>query len=116
MLAFALFMWLIITMAKEPTASWVLTHLKIGTNFGILGIGIILYLMYAEYEIGKICQFCTTAHIAHIAATIGFFRLSNMFGSREWDVSGDTKVVDEAARERRKRGGYVAPKQASEEE
>ena len=41
MLAFALFMWLIITMAKEPTASWVLTHLKIGTNFGILGIGII---------------------------------------------------------------------------
>ena len=116
MLAFALFMWLIITMAKEPTASWVLTHLKIGTNFGILGIGIILYLMYAEYEIGKICQFCTTAHIAHIAATIGFFRLSNMFGSREWDVSGDTKVVDEAARERRKRGGYVAPKQASEVE
>ena len=117
MLAFALFIWLIITMAKEPTASWVLTHLKIGTNFGILGLGIILYLMYAEYEIGKICQFCTTAHIAHIAATIGFFRLSKMFGSSDWDVaSGGAKIVDPIARERRKRGGYVAPKQASEEE
>ena len=42
MLAFAMFMWLIISMAKEPTASWVLNHLKLGTNFGILGIGVIL--------------------------------------------------------------------------
>ena len=116
MLAFAMFMWLIISMAKEPTASWVLTNLKLGTNFGVLGIGVILYLMYAEYEIGKICQFCTVAHIAHISATIGFFRLSNMYGSSDWNVAGNSNVVDVAANERRKRGGYVAPKQASEEE
>ena len=72
--------------------------------------------MYAEYEIGKICQFCTVAHIAHISATIGFFRLSNMYGSSDWNVAGNSNVVDVAAKERRKRGGYVAPKQASEEE
>ena len=96
MLAFAMFMWLIISMAKEPTASWVLNHLKLGTNFGILGIGVILYLMYAEYEIGKICQFCTVAHIAHISATIGFFRLSNMYGSSDWNVAGNSNVVDVA--------------------
>ena len=116
MVAFALFMWLIITMAKEPAASWVLTHIKIGTNFGILGIGVILYLMYAEYEIGKICQFCTTAHIAHIGATVGFFKLANMHNTSEWEIPGLNKKVDIVSKERRKRGGYVAPKIASEEE
>ncbi len=122
MLAFALFMWLIISIAKDPAASWVLTHLKIGTNFGILGIGIILYLMYAEYEIGKICQFCTTAHIAHVVATIGFFRLSSLYGSSEWAVANSgISGMDSSKRERRKRGGYVAPKislmdKASEED
>tara|TARA_B100000700_G_C15055410_1_gene862549 strand:+ start:3825 stop:4532 length:708 start_codon:yes stop_codon:yes gene_type:complete len=117
MLAFALFMWLIISMAKDPAASWVLNHLKIGTNFAILGLGIILYLMYAEYKIGKICQFCTTAHIAHVAATFGFITLSKMYGTSDWAV-GNSSVgtIDPSARERRKRGGYVAPKQASEEE
>ena len=30
MLVFALFMWVVITMAKEPTAEWVLTNIKIG--------------------------------------------------------------------------------------
>ena len=116
MFVFALFMWLIITMAKEPGASWVLNHIKVGTNLGILGLGVILYLMYAEYEIGKICQFCTTAHIAHIAATIGFFKLSKMYGTSEWYSGGSAQTVDVAAKERRKRGGYVAPKKYIEEE
>ena len=110
MLAFALFMWLVISMAKEPSATWVLNHLKIGTNFGILGLGVILYLMYAEYEIGKICQFCTTAHIAHVGATIGFFKLSKMYGTNEWASVSAAQSVDVVAKERRKRGGYVAPK------
>ena len=58
------------------------------------------------------CQFCTVAHIAHISATVGFFKLSNIYGSSDWNVSGNATVVDVAAKERRKRGGYVAPKQA----
>lgn len=116
MLVFALFMWVIITMAKEPTAEWVLTNIKIGTNVGILGIFVILYLMYAEFKIGKICQFCTLAHIAHVGATIGFFRLANMYGTSDWASIGSFKSVDVVAKERRKRGGYVAPTQSSEEE
>ena len=64
MLAFALFMWLAITIAKEPGANWVIQNIKVGVNFGIFGLFIVLYLMYAEYDIGKICQFCTTAHVA----------------------------------------------------
>jgi uncharacterized membrane protein len=116
MLAFALFMWLIISVAKEPTASWVLTHLKIGTNLGILGVGMIFYLIYAEYDIGKLCQYCTTAHVAHVIATFGFFRLASMYGSSDWGI-GMPKDVESASRARKdKRGGYVAPKIASEEE
>ena len=116
MLVFALFLWLIITMAKEPSATWVLNNIKIGTNLGILGLFVILYLMYAEYEIGKICQFCTVAHVSHVAATIGFFRLSKMYGTTEWSVGGASKTQDVVAKEKRKRGGYVAPKQSTEEE
>jgi len=116
MLAFAMFMWLIITIAKEPTASWVLNNLKIGTNFGVLGMGVILYLMYAEYDIGKICQFCTTAHVAHVAATVGFFRLSKLYGTSDWATGGSESTVTQTSKERRKRGGYVAPTQISEEE
>ena len=116
MLVFSIFMWLIISMAKEPTAQWVLTHIKIGTNLGILGLFVVLYLMYAEYQIGNICQFCTVAHISHVAVTIGFFRLAKMYGTSDWEVIGSSKPTNLAAKERRKRGGYVAPKQSSEEE
>jgi len=116
MLVFALFMWAIITMAKEPTAEWVLTNIKLGTNVGIIGIFVILYLMYAEFKIGKICQFCTLAHIAHIGATIGFFRLANMYGTSDWAKVSSLKSVDVVAKQRRQRGGYVAPTQINEEE
>ena len=58
-------------MAKEPTAEWVLTNIKIGTNVGILGIFVILYLMQS-LRLGKFVN-STLAHIAHVGATIGFF-------------------------------------------
>ena len=76
----------------------------------------ILYLIYAEYEIGKLCQYCTTAHIAHLISTFGFFRLASLYGTSEWVVGG-SNTADATSRERRsRRGGYVAPKAASEEE
>ncbi len=116
MLAFALFLWLVITIAKEPTASWVLTHLKIGTNLGIIGILMIFYLIYAEYDIGKLCQYCTTAHVAHVISVFGFFKLASMYDTSEWAV-GTGSATEKSTRERRsRRVGYVAPKSASEEE
>ena len=115
MLAFALFMWLAITIAKEPGANWVIQNIKVGVNFGIFGLFIVLYLMYAEYDIGKICQFCTTAHVAHVVTTVGFIRVARMVESGNWN--GSEKTVEEVtAKARRKRGGYVAPKQSNEEE
>ena len=58
--------------------------------------------MYAEFKIGKICQFCTLAHIAHVGATIGFFRLANMYGTSDWASISSFKSVDVVAKERRK--------------
>tara|TARA_Y100000766_G_C18880553_1_gene593203 strand:+ start:1129 stop:1821 length:693 start_codon:yes stop_codon:yes gene_type:complete len=116
MLSFALFLWLVISIAKEPTASWVITHLKIGTNLGIIGILMIFYLIYAEYDIGKLCQYCTTAHVAHVISVFGFFKLASLQSSSEW-AAGTAGAVENSSRERRsRRGGYVAPKSASEEE
>ena len=94
MLAFAMFMWLIISMAKEPTASWVLTNLKLGTNFGVLGIGVILYLMYAEYEIGKSVILYSCAHRTYLQLLVS--KLSNVYGSSDWNVAGNSNVVDVA--------------------
>ena len=117
MLAFALFLWLTISIAKEPTASWVRSNLMIGRNFGILGVLMIFYLIYAEYEIGKLCQYCTTAHIAHVIAVFGFFRLSSMYENSDWGISSSSStVVESSTRERRKRGGYVAPKISKDDE
>ena len=115
MLAFGLFMWLAITIAREPGANWVVQNIKVGTNFGILGLFIVLYLMYAEYDIGKICQFCTTAHIAHVAVTVGFIRMARSYESGDWNNSSKSEE-EVVAKERRKRGGYVAPTQRYEEE
>jgi len=116
MLAFALFMWLVISIAKEPGANWVIQNIKVGTNFGILGLLIVFYLMYAEYSIGKICQFCTTAHVAHVIVTVGFFQLAKSYESGNWDGASNKTTEEVVAKERRRRGGYVAPIQASEEE
>ena len=116
MIAFAVFLWIIISIAKEPTASWVQSNLALGRNFAIFGILIILYLMYAEYEIGKICQFCTVAHIAHITGTVGLFKLSSMHQTGDWPSGTKTSSGVTQKRDRKKRGGYVAPKLSTEEE
>ena len=76
----------------------------------------IFYLIYAEYDIGKLCQYCTTAHVAHVISVFGFFKLASMQNSSEWAV-GTAGAVETSSRERRsRRGGYVAPKTVSEEE
>ena len=50
----------------------------------ITGLGIFVVLLLVSYEIqdGKICLYCTTAHIANIAALIGFFRLGKLFDDK----------------------------------
>ena len=68
--------------------------------------------MYVEYDIGKYASFVQPL-VAHVV-TVGFIRVARMVESgTEWRE----KTVEEVtAKARRKRGGYVAPKQSNEEE
>ena len=51
----------------------------------------------------------------HVVTTVGFIRVARMVESGNWN--GNEKTVEEVtAKARRKRGGYVAPKQSNEEE
>ncbi len=72
---------------KEPNADWVSMHLKLGVLVTFSGFFVIALLVYYEIQMEKICQYCSTAHLANIAAFIGFFRLVRMNDSSTWNYS-----------------------------
>ena len=78
--AFLLFMILVIK--NEPNGEYTERFIKFGTL--ITGAGILVVLLLISYEIqeSKICLYCTTAHIANIAALIGFLRLKMLFDDK----------------------------------
>ena len=78
--AFLLFMILVIK--NEPNGEYTERFINFGTL--ITGAGILVVLLLVSYEIqeGKICLYCTTAHIANIAALIGFLRLKKLFDDK----------------------------------
>jgi len=72
--------------SKEPNANWVTSYLKYGTYITFAGFFIIGLLIYYEIQMEKICQYCSTAHLANVAAFIGFLRLMRMNQSNEWNT------------------------------
>ncbi|MDP6869362.1 MAG: vitamin K epoxide reductase family protein [Candidatus Poseidoniaceae archaeon] len=108
MLAFCVFLWLTISISKGLAETWVSAYIRYGLALGGAGILIVMYLIYAEIEIGKLCQYCSTAHVSHLIATYGFFSLSKMHGTSEWGV-GMMDDARAARKERRKTRGYIAP-------
>jgi uncharacterized membrane protein len=89
---FCILLYLVYSSSKEPNANWVFSYLKLGTYITFAGFFVIALLIYYEIqmgiEIGKpiiICQYCTTAHFANIAAFIGFLRLMRMNDSIWWN-------------------------------
>ena len=111
MLAFAVMLWIIFSIAKEPAGTFVADLLNYGRMIGILGLFVVLFLMYAEYDIGKICQYCSTAHFAHIVVTIGFFNLNKMHKTSEWGKGYSKSLGDiiETSERKSRRRGYVKP-------
>ncbi len=83
--AFLLFMVLVIK--NEPSGEYTERFIKLGKL--ITGVGILVVLLLVSYEIqeSKICLYCTTAHIANIAALVGFFRLGKLFDDKSaWNA------------------------------
>ena len=74
--AFLLFMVLVIK--NDPNGEYTQRFIQLGTLITGAGILVILLLISYEIEEGKICLYCTTAHIANVAALIGFLRLRKL--------------------------------------
>ena len=78
--AFMLFMVLVIK--NEPNGEYTERFINLGKIITGLGIFVIMLLVSYEIQESKICLYCTTAHIANIAALIGFFRLGKLFDDK----------------------------------
>ncbi len=83
---FCVLLYLVYSSSKEPNADWVSSYLKYGTYITFAGFFVIGMLVYYEIQMEKICQYCTTAHFANIAAFIGFYRLMRMNESKDWNT------------------------------
>ena len=69
---------------KEPQADWVGTNLKLGFIITSTGVLAIAWLMYAEFQMGKICPYCTAAHIGNLLLIYAFWKMGKHYDSGEW--------------------------------
>jgi len=83
--AFCVFLYLAYSSSLEPNSEWVDNYLKLGTALTFGGFLVIGLLVSYEIQMEKICQYCTTAHVANLAAFIGFYRLMKLNESGEWN-------------------------------
>ena len=72
---FCLFVIMVLVLKNEPNGEYTERFLKLW--FFITGLGILVIMLLISYEIqeGKICLYCTTAHIANVAALFGIFTI-----------------------------------------
>ena len=109
MFAFTASMWLILSVARDPNSTWVRNHLRITRFIGVSGVFIILYLIYAEFSIGKLCQFCTTAHLAHVFGLVGTVLLLKAYDENNWSDESDVLEGEDKVDRSGRKQGYVAP-------
>jgi uncharacterized membrane protein len=81
---YAFFLWVVMSINKEPDAEWVGSNIKLGFMASSAGIFAIIWLMYAELQMGKICPYCTAAHMGNILLIYGFWQMGKLYDSGEW--------------------------------
>ena len=72
MFAFGALLFITNSVSKEPDALWAESYLKYGKLMTGAGLLVIALLVSYEVRMGKICQFCTMAHIANVVSLFGF--------------------------------------------
>lgn len=85
MVAFGILMFLANSVSKEPDALWAERYSKYGMYLTLLGLPVIGLLISYEVAMGKICQYCTTAHVANVIALFGFWTISRMHEHGDWN-------------------------------
>ena len=83
-LVYTFFLWVLMSINKEPDAEWVGSNIKLGFMASSAGIFAIIWLMYAELQMGKICPYCTAAHMGNILLIYGFWQMGKLYDSGEW--------------------------------
>ena len=86
MAVFALLLFIVFVLQQEHNHAMAERMISMGllsTGVGVLIIGL---LVSYELKEGKLCLYCTTAHIANLAALVGFFRLKRLYeNNSEWN-------------------------------
>ena len=72
---FALLLFMVLVLKNEPNGEYTERFLNFGSLITAAGILVIMLLISYEIQEGKICLYCTTAHIANVSALAGFFTL-----------------------------------------
>ena len=82
MITFAFLFFMVLVIKNEPNGEYTERFINLGSI--ITGAGILVILLLVSYEIqeSKICLYCTTAHIANIAALVGFLRLRKLYDDK----------------------------------
>ena len=82
MITFAFLLFMVLVIKNEPNGEYTERFINLGSI--ITGAGILVILLLVSYEIqeSKICLYCTTAHIANIAALVGFLRLRKLYDDK----------------------------------
>ena len=85
MFAFAALLFITNSVGKEPDALWSESYLRYGMFMTGAGMFVIALLVSYEISMGKICQFCTMAHIANVVCLFGFWRAGRMHNDNMWN-------------------------------
>ncbi|MEK9651522.1 MAG: vitamin K epoxide reductase family protein [Poseidonia sp.] len=96
MVAFGSLLFITQSVGKEPDALWAEKYLKYGMYMTGAGLGVIALLVSYEIEMGKICQFCTMAHISNVIALFGFWRATQLHDKGEWKDNASEMKTDGA--------------------
>jgi uncharacterized membrane protein len=95
MVAFGAILFITNSVSKEPDALWAERYLNYGMYMTAAGLAVIALLVSYEVRMGKICQFCTMAHISNVVALFGFWKAGQMHDRGQWNddavVESDTK-------------------------
>jgi uncharacterized membrane protein len=84
MFAFGALLFITTSVSKEPDALWAERYMKYGMYMTGAGLLVIALLVSYEVEMGKICQFCTMAHISNVLAFFGFWKAGQMHERGVW--------------------------------
>jgi uncharacterized membrane protein len=95
MFAFGALLFITTSVSKEPDALWAERYMKYGMYMTGAGLLVIALLVSYEVQMGKICQFCTMAHISNVVALFGFWKAGQMHEHGVWKDEISAKSSEE---------------------